>query len=232
MFTISTLRRAAATALLGTAALAGSAPSLAAATWTSDYAAFIAANTALAVEDFESANLPAGSDTAFAGPLNASTNNGVFATGSVLPGFSIRGWEGGDIYASRDFGGNSGANVSSNLFAEDIFIEFGAGITAVGLDLLQWQGNDDGWLISIVDSSLNLISEIAVSSAAFVGVTSSTSIAGVYLGKPNTGGVIDNLHFGVAGGGTVPAPTSLLLAGAALLALRLSSRPASPARRG
>jgi hypothetical protein len=54
-------------------------------------AAFYAAHpTGLVIEDFESATVNPNSTQSFAGPLNASTNNGVFYTGSILSGIELR----------------------------------------------------------------------------------------------------------------------------------------------
>src|SRR5262245_24952021 len=100
-----------------------------AALFTTDQASFLAANPALALEDFEGANLAAGTDNAFLGPLSSTTNNAIFATGSVIDGFELSP-TGGDIYVSRDFGGNAGVNVSSNQFTADINIVLLPGVTA------------------------------------------------------------------------------------------------------
>lgn len=207
--------------------LAATAPAQAAAVYTTDFAAFNAANPDLAFEDFEAANLAPGGVEFMPGPLNAATNNSVFAAGSVRPGFSLEGSEGGRLYVSRDVGGNSGANISSSLLLENIFIHFAAGVTAVGLDLMQWNGSTGGWRIEAYDASDTLLGAFSVGTDSFVGITAREGIARLLLDKPNSGGVIDNLRFGTAGG-TVPLPSSLALAALALLVLRagLQRRPA------
>jgi hypothetical protein len=50
-----------------------------------------------------------------------------------------------------------------------------------------------------------------------VGITSATPIARLFLDKPNSGAVIDNLRFGEAG--DLPEPSGLLLLGAGFAAL-------------
>lgn len=218
------MRRAAAALSLSLAlGLGATFTAQAAAIYTTDRVAFDAANPGLAFEGFEAANLPSGTDTAFAGPLNSATNNGVFAAGSVRPGFSIEGSEGGPIYASRDVGGNIGANVSTNVFVENIFIRFAGGVTAVGLDLMQWYDNDGGWTIEAYDAADRLLGAFSTSSASFIGITATEGIARLFLDKPDVGAVIDNLRFGTAGG-TVPVPSSLALAGLALVAIHASTR--------
>jgi hypothetical protein len=204
-------------------ALGATLPAQAAASYTADYAAFVAANPGLSLEGFEAASLPSGTDTAVAGPLNATTNNGVFASGSVLPGFSIEGVGGGELYVSRDLGGNTGANVSTNVFTENLFIRFAAGVTAVGLDLMQWYGNDGGWGVEAYDAADNLLVSFSTGEGGFIGITATEGIARLLLDKPDSGAVIDNLRFGTAGG-TVAAPSSLALAGLGLLALHAGAQ--------
>jgi hypothetical protein len=191
--------------------------------FTTNLAAFTAANPGLTVEGFENANLASGADDAFVGPLNSATNNARFAAGSVAAGFSISAPTSNSIYVSRDFGGNAGANVSSNSFNENLNIAFVGGITAIGIDLLQWQGNNGGWAIEVYDAADNLLGAFATAAGSFVGVVSDVAIARMFLDKPNTGAVIDNLRFGTAGS-AVPTPGSLALVSTAVLALGLAGR--------
>jgi hypothetical protein len=58
----------------------------------------------------------------------------------------------GDVYVSRDFAGNAGVNVSSNQFAADMNIVFTPGVTALGVDLLQWFGNNGPWTVEAFDA--------------------------------------------------------------------------------
>jgi hypothetical protein len=221
MSTLSSIRALGAS-LTFTLAAAGAAH--AAAVFDTDLAAFTAANPGLAVEGFENAVVASGTDTAVAGPLNSSTSNAVFAAGSVLAGFSMEPTS-GDVYASRDRGGNTGANVSSNSFGADMNITFGPGVTALGIDLLQWFDNNGGWSLEVYDAGNALLGSFATLAGSFVGITSDVDIARLFLNKPDSGAVIDNLRFGAAGG-TVPEPSSLLLVALAGLALR-GVQPAS-----
>ena len=213
------------TALAAALALACAGAAHAAAVFTTNLAAFTAANAGLTVEGFENAAVASGTDTAFTGPVDAATNNGIFATNSVAAGFSITAGE-NLVYVSRDFGGNTGANVSSNLFGENINIGFAPGVTAIGIDLLQWAGNNDGWAIEIYDLADTLIGSFATAAGSFVGVVSSVSIGRMYLDKPNSGAVIDNLRFGAAA--AVPEPGSLLLASTAIFGLGMAGRRRAP----
>lgn len=195
----------------------------AAATYTTDFAAFIAANPGLSVEDFEAANIPSGGTRAFDGPLNAATDNTEFAAGSVLAGFSLA-TTGGGIYADRDFGGNTSATISSNAFAENLQISFAPGVTAIGIDLLQWQGNNGGWRLEAFDAADVSLGSFGTNGGSFVGLVSDVAVARLFLDKPDTGAVIDNLRFGDAGN-RVPEPAPLALLAAALVALQWRRRP-------
>ena len=213
------------TALAAALALASAGAAHAAAVFTTNQAAFTAANAGLTVEGFENAVVASGTGTSFTGSLNAATNNGIFATNSVAAGFSMTAGE-NSVYVSRDFGGNTGANVSSNFFGENINIGFAPGVTAIGIDLLQWAGNNDGWAIEIYDLADTLIGSFATAAGSFVGVVSDVSIGRMFLDKPNSGAVIDNLRFGAAA--AVPEPASLLLASTAILGLGMAGRRRAP----
>jgi PEP-CTERM motif len=190
--------------------------------FTTDRATFTAAHSGLTVEGFENAAIGSGSHAAFTGPLNAATNNSSFAPGSVASGFSLFAGESRSVYVSRDVGGNSGANVSSDLFEENMTISFAPGVTALGIDLLQWFGNDGGWALEVYDVTSRLLGSFSTAAGGFVGITSTSEIDRLFLDKPNSGAVIDNLRFGAAH--SVPEPGSLLLAALALVGLRLSQR--------
>ena len=209
-------------AVAASLALAGALSAQAAAVFTTDLFSFTTANAGLTVEGFENANIGSGTDAAFSGPLSATTNNALFATNAVAAGFSVSATDpANSIYVSRDFGGNTGANISSNIFSANLNISFLPGVTAIGIDLLQWQENDDAWSIEIYDLADNLIGSFAVGESSFVGVTSDVAIGRMFLDKPDTGAVIDNLRFG---GAAVPEPGTLLLVASAAFGLVASSR--------
>jgi len=194
----------------------------AAVVFSTSQGAFLSANGGLTLETFESANVAAGTDTAVAGPINSVTNNAVFAASSLAAGFTLTPTA-GDVYVARDVGGNPGAVVSSNFFAENMNIGFGPAVTAIGIDLLQWFGNDGGWALEIYDTADTLLGSFATAAGSFVGITSDVAIGRLFLNKPDSGAVIDNLRFG-SKGASVPEPSTLLLVGLAGLALRTASR--------
>ncbi len=194
----------------------------AAVVFSTSQGAFLAANSGLTLETFESANVAAGTDTAVAGPISSATNNAAFAPGDLAAGFVLTTTDAG-VYVGRDVGGNPGAVVSSNLFAENMNIGFGPAVTAIGIDLLQWFGNDGGWALEIYDTADTLLGSFATAAGSFVGITSDVAIGRLFLNKPDSGAVIDNLRFG-SKGASVPEPSTLLLVGLAGLALRTASR--------
>ena len=55
-----------------------------------------------------------------------------------------------------------------------------------------------------------LLGSFATPAGSFVGITSTDAIGRLFLDKPNSGAVIDNLRFGTA---SVPEPSGLLLLG-------------------
>jgi len=186
-----------------------------------DRALFEADNAGLANEDFENANLASGTATAFAGTLNSLTNNSIFAAGSVIDGFSLVP-EVGFVYVGNDFGGVPTVGVSSDSFAADINILFDPDVTAVGLDLFGFADNFVvTWTVTFNDNVT--IGSTIVTTPGFFGVfTSSGMISSLFLDKPDSGGVIDNLTFGTPT--VVPEPGTLALLGIGLFGMGLARR--------
>jgi len=187
----------------------------AAAIFTTNSAAFLAANPGLTLEDFEAASLASGTAGVFAGPLNSATNNSVFQPGDIVAGFSLT-TTSGDIYADRDFAGNSGATVSSNFFNADLNIGFTPLVTAIGIDLKQWNGSNGTWTVEAFDVA-NVSLGSFVTGNTFLGITSDVAIGRLFINKPDQGAVIDNLRFGAAGT-PVPEPSTLTLLGLGIAA--------------
>ena len=117
--------------------------------------AFDAANPGVATETFEAANVADGYADNFTGPLNAATSNALFATGAVLPGFSMSttladGSPGSNnIYVANNYGGVPGKVVSSNYYAENILIDFSTTVTAFAIDLSGFQNVNGPWTITL-----------------------------------------------------------------------------------
>ena len=200
-------------------------------------ALFNAANPGVPTETFEAANVAAGSATSYSGTLSSATNNSVFATGSVRPGFLLTTTTAagvlqptGDIYVGNGFGGNPTKGVSSNLFSDNLNLGFAPSITAFGIDLEGFGGVNGPWVVNL-RSGASTIATFNLATGGFFGVTSTIAFDSVYLDKPDTGGVLDNLSFGVAASVPEPASWALMIVGFGMVGASVRRRSHSQALR-
>ncbi|MEC7259439.1 MAG: hypothetical protein VXW58_16640 [Pseudomonadota bacterium] len=176
-----------------------SAASAATVTYTSR-AVFEAEDPGLVVEDLEASSVPSGGANVFVGTLSSATDNAIYSLGEIQDGFVKSVGSSQQIYVGNNFGGVPTTGVSSDYFAEDITFTFTSAISAVGIDLYGFDSN------TVVNYMIDVLGTFT---------TVSSVITSLFLDKPNTGGVVDNLTFGDASIGAVPIPGALpLLLGA------------------
>ena len=191
---------------------------------------FNTASPGVPTETFGAMNLSIGTLGSFTGPLDASTNNSIFATGSVLSGFTMNTTASdgtpianGSIYASNACCDAPTTVVSSNFFSENIALDFSSSITAFAIDVYGFSGNNDAWAISLIGSG-GLIGTYNLPGAGFFGITSTTAITRVYFDKPDSGGVITNLSFGKAGAVPETGTWAMLIVGFGVAGVALRGR--------
>jgi hypothetical protein len=194
-------------------------------TFYTDRTTFEGANPGLPTEDFEDGTTGGAGFVSFDGPLDSTTNNGVFAPGDILPGIAFAGTgeaSGGfsDLILVDDgvLGVNSSKWVGINFFADDAsVISLGSGFGAIGMDLLSVPNlgatQDDVFDIDIFDGGGLIGSTTATIDflGSFWGVSSDMGpITGLRISSQIDGAeFFDNVTFG----DPIPEPTATLLFG-------------------
>jgi RTX calcium-binding nonapeptide repeat (4 copies)/GEVED domain/Bacterial pre-peptidase C-terminal domain len=154
-------------------------------------------------ETFERANFT-GSGTSFTGPLNASTNNTVFATGSIVSGLTVQtvGSTSMFAYGAGYYGTNNPVTkaVGANFASSSLDLLFSAGnINAVGLDLFG-SGAGQNVTYTAYNSSGTVLSTGTVTTVAqngvFLGLITSQPIARLSLNNASLYEIVDNISFG------------------------------------
>ena len=109
-------------------------------TFWNDRGAFNAAFPGLPTENWSGTIVPAGGVASCAPPLNSTTNDACFTTGSVLPGIEldINVTTGGGQYVVLGVGflGNVNILVGPNSFVDDLIFNFNPAVRAAGFDLV------------------------------------------------------------------------------------------------
>jgi len=192
-------------------------------TYYTDRAVFDAANPGLLIEDFEDGIIADGGVVGFDGPLDTTTNNGLFAPGDILPGIQFDSTAGAPNNLALLGDEFVGANQQTNWLAINTFVDDGTvisldgGFDALGMDLLASLGYvtlNDTFDIDIYDAGgLVDSTTIAVSDlGSFWGVSSDmgpiTSI--VISSQSDYAELFDNVAFGAA---AIPEPTAALVFG-------------------
>ena len=181
--------------------------------------AFNLAAPGLPVEDFEEANVTAGNVATFAGPLNSSSNDGVFSPGEILAGFTMAATPNTTLAALGDgFAGFPTVTVGPNFFSDHTNLLFG-NASAVGFDIhTNVTSNFTISMFGVGDVLLgaSVINVPSGAAGVFFGVIDTTNlITRINVTSATTSGeVFDNVAFGAA----IPEPSTFLLIGGGLLA--------------
>lgn len=194
----------------------------------SSRAAFNSAFPNLPTEDFEEANVSAGSVAFFNGPLDSNTSNGVFSAGDILENLVVRDRSfnsggmnaigAGVISGTSKMIGNDQLdtfdantqilflNNSTNTFGFDMFAARTGGPSAPGRMRVSVLGVTQG-------VGENYIVDLAEGTGAFFGLHTGDEFVGqielTFLDSPSQVEFVDNISFGNSA--AVPEPSSLFL---------------------
>jgi hypothetical protein len=196
-------------------------------------AAFNAATstTTLATQTFASAAVGPIGISVMGNPLSSTTNNGVFATGSMLPGLTITS---SAEHAGQDLGvigpsvfGNANKLLANNFAGDSLDLAFAPAVTAIGLGLFNIGSNPGAQVTvkSAAGATLATMTATGLNSAGvgtFFGLiaTDGDQVGEVDLLGTNASrgfAVLDRVEFGITPAIDFPEPSSLALCGIALL---------------
>lgn len=184
-------------------------------------AAFDAAVPGAAFEDFEEANVAAGSTGLMTGPLDASTNNAIFSSGDIIADLSITVLGANNLFVSGPGFANYVSHAisfnSPSTSSPQITIDFlGGDVNAFALDLTS---NPDGNNVTVTafsgadDLGSTVVNNVLGAGTFFGLMSTSGLITSVTLSNGNFFGV-DNIAFGTV---AVPEPSALALFAAGLV---------------
>jgi hypothetical protein len=178
-----------------------------------------AAPAGLVLEDFETANVAPGGIVGIGSLLDASTSDGVFATGDIAVGLAIS--VPSNLAAIRDRRHWLTAAVMNDFSGELLTATFTLGNTiAVGMDMFSTFLESGPQVLTLYDSADNALwsgEVIPVGTGVFAGFISDTPIARVTLDTGFGYYGFDNIAFGAAA--EIPEPATLALTALAFAAL-------------
>ncbi len=201
-----------------------------------DRGAFDAAAPGLALEDFESANVPANSSWGFPAPLDSMTNNAVFSAGDIQGGIQFVDNPGGHLNGLIAVGdgylGAASKKLTPYFLGDALDIVFTDAVNAVGFDVASLV-NPSNIVISVFGAGGLLDAAVFAGNTidSFFGVISDTDlITSIRVSSGfNALVAVDNVAFGMVDQtDDVPEPTGLALLGIGLGLLGFARRRAVP----
>ncbi len=181
-----------------------------------DQASFQAAAPGLTSQTFAMANVANGGGVGFTGPLDSSTNNGIFAPGDIAPGLTINAANSQLAALGIGFSGNTEKSVFSDN-GVGLNLTFAPSINAIGLTLFS-EFSIEQFTVTIFNEDEILIDTLTTPNVATTGVGTFYGLIGnagerigrVNLLSPAFEGVT-GVQFGDAGGSVAtPLPPTLL----------------------
>jgi hypothetical protein len=147
----------------------------------------------LLVQDFSASTVPDHSIHDMPHPLDAATNNDWFNPGDIMPGVQF--WASNDhagdeiVVLGINFQGNSRKTIASNYFTDCFIIMFDPPVSAVWMDIVEYEGS--GFCnIEIYDAGNNLLGSDVTSASndgIFWGVGSDVPIARIEICSTGNG---------------------------------------------
>ena len=185
----------------------------------SDRTSFENSINGILTEGFEEANVT----TSFAGPLNSSTNNGIFSTGDILSGITFSASSGNLYTAAPGQSSNPTQALGQNSPASASFdITFDQGVNAVAFDIFQnsglgsQTGVPQDYLVSLFNGTTNIadfnVTALSGQAGGFFGVSTNipNQITSVSINNSSLFEVVDNVSFSSEPVQDVPEPLTIL----------------------
>ena len=192
----------------------------------------MAAGPLAGFEDFEEGAVAAGGVAAFPTLLDSTTDNAAFSPGDIAAGLALRDVPGPDgnglALADAGFNGLLSKAVGSNIFSDQLLVEFSVPVDAVGFNALTVLGSDPALQIDFFSGAMLLDSATiaANQTTSYLGyISDGDFITSILLSSSNNQSeLVDNVRFGVRDTVSLPEPATSLLFGIGLAGLFLARR--------
>ena len=192
----------------------------------------LAAGPLAGFEDFEEGNISPGTARDFNAPLDSTSDNVAFSPGDITPGLALRDEPGpgvsGLLIVGFGFFSIPSKAVGTNIFANQLVLEFSVPVDAVGFNAFTIRDDDPALEISVFNGATLLDSTViaANQTTSYVGYLSGGDfITSILLSSSNNQAeLVDNVRFGVSGLVQLSEPATSLLLGLGLAGLFLTRR--------